>query len=120
MSKPLGPEGLRSALTRSRPQLFAGLVGLAVAMVLIALSLASPSAAADERQGVPIFVYHRFDPATAGPTTVTVTAFEAQLAWLAQHDYRIVPLRTALAELNGAIAQTATTVVVITVDDGPT
>jgi peptidoglycan/xylan/chitin deacetylase (PgdA/CDA1 family) len=82
------------------------------------LSLVSPSAAADEFRGFPILVYHRFDSAVAGPTTVTVAAFEAQLAWLTKHNYQIVALRTALAELNGAAPRPQTPVAAITADDG--
>jgi hypothetical protein len=35
-----------------------------------------------QAQAVPILVYHRFDPAVPGPTTVRTAIFESQLAWL--------------------------------------
>ncbi|MDR3510625.1 MAG: polysaccharide deacetylase family protein [Caulobacteraceae bacterium] len=88
----------------------------AVALTAFA-GLASGLAAAPAPQRVAILVYHRFDPATPAPTTVTIPAFQGQLAWLARHHYRIEPLRTALAELDGA-APSGGPVAVITADDG--
>jgi peptidoglycan/xylan/chitin deacetylase (PgdA/CDA1 family) len=96
----------------------AGFAGWAVVALLAMASLTSPSARAAEARGIPILVYHRFDPTAAGPTTVTVATFEAQLAWLAKHDYQIVPLRSALAELSGAAPRPKTSVAVIAADDG--
>ena len=79
--------------------------------------LASAGAAA-EPQGIPILVYHRFDPAVAAPTTITVAAFQAQLAWLAEHHYQIEPLSLALAQLRGTAPPAPGPVAVITADDG--
>lgn len=94
------------------------LVGVAAGALLAMMSLVAPGARADEPSRVPILVYHRFDPAVPGPTTVTVAAFEAQLAWLARHNYQVVPLRMALAELNGTASRPQNPVAVITADDG--
>ena len=89
-----------------------GAAGVLVTMSGVASAvLGEPTSAA-------ILVYHRFDPDVPGPTTVTVAAFEAQLAWLAKHKYQIVQLSTALAELNGASPQPQHPVAVITADDG--
>jgi peptidoglycan/xylan/chitin deacetylase (PgdA/CDA1 family) len=88
-----------------------------LASIGAALALAVPSANAAEA-GTAILVYHRFDPTLAGPTTVTVAAFEAQLAWLSQHDYRIVPLHEAVAELKAIAPRPRDPSAVITVDDG--
>ncbi|MDR3472342.1 MAG: polysaccharide deacetylase family protein [Devosia sp.] len=49
---------------------------------------------------------------------MTVAAFEAELAWLAKHNYQIVPLHTALAALNGAAPRLTAPAAVITADDG--
>jgi hypothetical protein len=58
-----------------------------VAWVLFTVtSLAIPCVAAEDAGNTPILVHHRFDPNVAGPTTVTVAAFEDQLAWLARHN----------------------------------
>lgn len=66
--------------------------------------------------GIPILCYHRFDAGQPGSTTVTMPVFEAQLDWLAQHGYRVVSLREALATLKAGAP--AAGQVVITVDDG--
>jgi peptidoglycan/xylan/chitin deacetylase (PgdA/CDA1 family) len=62
---------------------------------------------------VPILVYHRFDPVKSNLTTVTTSAFEQQLEWLANHHYRILPLQDALQWRDNS-----SPTVVITVDDG--
>lgn len=65
----------------------------------------------------PIFVYHRFDPVAAAPTTVTVAGLTSQLSWLQQHGYRIIPLHDAMARLNSPLGGNGLNAVV-TVDDG--
>ncbi|HWA63684.1 MAG TPA: polysaccharide deacetylase family protein [Caulobacteraceae bacterium] len=84
----------------------------------LALILAAPFTRAADAGGAPILVYHRFDAAVAGPTTVTMAAFEAQLAALSRRGYRIVPLRQAVAELAGTAPRPASPFAAITVDDG--
>lgn len=61
---------------------------------------------------IPILVYHRFSPVKSGPTTITVQAFERQLDWLQEHNYKVVPLQdvTEWKQTSPAVA--------ITVDDG--
>ena len=82
---------------------------------LVVLSIAS--CAALEAQTIPILVYHRFDPASSGPTTVRTSVFESQLAWLEEHHYRVISLHTALDALRKP-ETTGEPSVVITVDDG--
>ncbi|MGA3303604.1 MAG: polysaccharide deacetylase family protein [Methylovirgula sp.] len=67
---------------------------------------------------IPILAYHRFDPATPGPTTVTNAAFARQLEWLAAHHYKIVPLRAVVEGLTGKTPPVAAPAVAITADDG--
>jgi len=68
--------------------------------------------------GIPILVYHRFGPVVADGMTVRTAIFEQQLAWLREHDYRIVPLRAAIDALRGAGEYDLGRAVTITVDDG--
>jgi peptidoglycan/xylan/chitin deacetylase (PgdA/CDA1 family) len=91
-----------------------------VELLAISAALAGPatSGRATEAGATPILVYHRFDPLQAGSTTVTVAALKTQLAWLSQHHYRVIPLRQALAELNGTAPRPHDPSAVITVDDG--
>lgn len=85
---------------------------------LVALTIAMSPAEAQKPAGIPILAYHRFDPAIAGPTTVTRRAFTSQISWLAQHGFRIVRLRDAVTQLKAPAATGISTEAVITVDDG--
>jgi len=90
-----------------------------IAFLLIGLGLAGlVSSARASEVGTAILVYHRFDPALAGSTTVTVPALEAQLAWLSRHGYRIIPLHEAVAELNETNQRRRAPSAAITIDDG--
>jgi peptidoglycan/xylan/chitin deacetylase (PgdA/CDA1 family) len=67
----------------------------------------------------PILLYHRFDP--KGPTTlwtVGTDVFEAQLQWLKQNSYRVLPLRSVIDEMRGVGPPVGPRAVVITADDG--
>jgi peptidoglycan/xylan/chitin deacetylase (PgdA/CDA1 family) len=91
--------------------------------VLAALALAgaaAPAGAACAKPAwsAPILVYHRFDARTPAATTVTLAAFEAQLAWLESRHYRIRPLSELVAQLDGAEPAPAGPEAAITVDDG--
>ncbi len=96
---------------------------LFVALCIMALpgggaTLAQEAAKAPTQAPIPILAYHRFDPTTPGPTTVTTRVFEQQLQWLAAHHYKIVPLRAVVDSLRGTAPPVATPAVVITIDDG--
>ncbi len=75
---------------------------------------ASPSAGT----GIPILVYHRFGPVVADSMTVTTAVFEQHLAWLRDHDYRIVPLQAAVDAIRGNGERDLGRAITITVDDG--
>lgn len=68
-------------------------------------------------QTIPILVYHRFDPALLGPTTVRTAVFDSQLAWLEQHHYRVLSLHAAIDVLHSHL-EIHGPAVAITVDDG--
>lgn len=67
---------------------------------------------------VPILAYHRFGPSVADSMTVTTTVFESQLKWLADNQYKIIPLHALLDRLRGEGPPLPPKAVVITVDDG--
>ena len=71
---------------------------------------------ADGYQMVPILAYHRFGPQKSH-LTVTPEAFDAQMAYLKAHDYRVMPLTALLAFLQGR-TPVPRRAVVITLDDG--
>src|SRR5919198_1912499 len=87
----------------------------AILFACLAAAAALPSAAADSRAA--ILVYHRFEPVVSDSMAVRTSKFAWQLRYLADHQYRIVPLRTIVS----AIARKEPLpphAVVITVDDG--
>jgi peptidoglycan/xylan/chitin deacetylase (PgdA/CDA1 family) len=79
---------------------------------------AAPLIAADEQISVPVLCYHRFGPTVADSMTIKTTAFEAQLAWLKEHGFTVIPLRTLIDHLRGAGPAPPARSVVITADDG--
>ncbi len=85
-----------------------------------AIAQEGAKAPAQERAQEPIAIlaYHRFDPTTPGPTTVTTPVFEQQLEWLAAHHYKIVPLQAVVDGLRGKAPPVASPAVTITADDG--
>ena len=70
-----------------------------------------------EDGGIPILVYHRFDAAKPGATTVTTAALESQLAWLALHHYTVIPVATVIETVKG-LRQKIPNTIAITADDG--
>ncbi len=73
--------------------------------------------AAEEPVSVPVLNYHRFGPTVADGMTVTTTVFEAQLQWLKDNGYTVIPLRTLVNYLRGEGPAPPPKSVVITVDD---
>jgi peptidoglycan/xylan/chitin deacetylase (PgdA/CDA1 family) len=67
-------------------------------------------------QTIPILAYHRFG-SQASKLVVTPTAFNAQMAYLKSHDYRVIPLTELHAFIRGH-ASLPRRAVVITIDDG--
>jgi peptidoglycan/xylan/chitin deacetylase (PgdA/CDA1 family) len=65
-----------------------------------------------------ILLYHRFGPVVKDEMTVRTATFRAQVEYLKQHGYQIVPLRTVLSHLLGKGPAPPARSVVITVDDG--
>ncbi len=75
-------------------------------------------AQADTNSGVAVLCYHRFGPTVADSMTVKTSTFEAQLNWLRQEGYHVIPLRTLVDYLLGTGEAPPEHSVVITVDDG--
>ena len=65
-----------------------------------------------------ILLYHRFGPVVKDPMTVRTATFRAQLDYLTQHGYPIIPLRTLVSYLLGQGPAPPARAVVITADDG--
>lgn len=67
---------------------------------------------------VPILVYHKFASTPKDLMTVTPEVFEAQLKWLKDNGYTVIPLKTLIDYLQGNGAPPPPKSVVITDDDG--
>jgi peptidoglycan/xylan/chitin deacetylase (PgdA/CDA1 family) len=65
-----------------------------------------------------ILLYHRFGPVVKDPMTVQTVTFRAQLDYLKQHGYVIIPLRALVSHLLGQGPAPPARAVVITADDG--
>lgn len=67
---------------------------------------------------VPILTYHNFDPTVPGSMTISTQKFEAQLKWLKENGYTVIPLKELVKYLNGETSSIPEKSVVITADDG--
>ncbi len=94
------------------------LINLLLALVLPALCLVPGLVAADDQVSVPVLCYHRFGPTVADSMTVTTQVFEAQMKWLSDNGYTVIPLRTLVAYLRGEGPAPPPKSVVISADDG--
>lgn len=90
-------------------------------LILFALLLACPAAAAEEssarESGVLILVYHRFGARVADSMTVRTAVFAAQLETLRAQGGVVIPLRQWVDYLAGRAPAPPPHAVVITVDD---
>lgn len=78
----------------------------------------SPIATAANPTSVPILVYHNFDPSKTGSMTLSTKKFEAQIKWLKENGYTIIPLKEFVSYVQGKISSLPPKSVVITDDDG--
>jgi peptidoglycan/xylan/chitin deacetylase (PgdA/CDA1 family) len=95
-------------------RIFCLLAGLA----LLVLCLGGPAAATTDQVKVPIILYHRFGPTVADSMTTTTKVFAAQMKWLKDNGYTVIPLRTLVNYLRGEGPAPAPKSVVIVADDG--
>jgi peptidoglycan/xylan/chitin deacetylase (PgdA/CDA1 family) len=87
-------------------------------ITLLVLCFCCVAAAADEPVSVPILLYHRFGPTVADSMTTKTQVFAAQLQWLKDHQYTVIPLRTLVNYLRGEGPAPPPKSVVICTDDG--
>ncbi len=86
-------------------------------IMLLALCFCCAAALAEEQVSVPILLYHRFGPTVADGMTTTTKVFEAQLQWLKDHQYTVIPLKTLVNYLRGEGPPPPPKSVVIVEDD---
>jgi peptidoglycan/xylan/chitin deacetylase (PgdA/CDA1 family) len=85
--------------------------------ILITLLL-SPTLFAANTINIPILCYHNLNPTVPGSMNMSPQKFEAQLKWLKENGFTVIPLKEAVAYLKGARASLPEKSVVITADDG--
>ncbi|MGA9755990.1 MAG: polysaccharide deacetylase family protein [Desulfobaccales bacterium] len=93
-------------------------LGVLAILMVLALCFCGQIASADDQITVPVLCYHRFGPTVADGMTITTKVFEAQLQWLKDHQYTVIPLRTLVNYLRGQGPPPPPKSVVITADDG--
>ena len=111
------PSGTNPGTDRWAPALFVIACCLLLAGFFSGLVRAAAVHESNSRQ-LSILVYHRFDADTPASTTVTLAAFEEQLAWLAAHHVQVVPLHSLVAALRGTGPAIEGPAVAICSDDG--
>lgn len=75
-------------------------------------------ASGEESLRIPVLCYHRFGPRVVDSMTLQTGVFAAQLAWLRDKGYSVIPLRALVAHLRGEAQAPPGRSVVITADDG--
>jgi peptidoglycan/xylan/chitin deacetylase (PgdA/CDA1 family) len=86
--------------------------------LLLSFYLCSPSLLAENPQSVPILVYHNFNPTVPGSMSITPDRFAAQLKWIKDNGYTVIPLKDLVSKLEGKDITLPAKSVVITADDG--
>jgi peptidoglycan/xylan/chitin deacetylase (PgdA/CDA1 family) len=79
--------------------------------------LAPLTAYAAESFRVPILLYHRFGATVADGMTITTPVFEAQMKYLHDNGYKVIPLRQLVDHYRGKAPQPGPKSVVIVEDD---
>src|SRR5271170_4024886 len=75
-------------------------------------------ASAGEKINIPILCYHNLNPTVKGSMNLTPEKFEAQIKWIKDHGYTVIPLQQAVEYLNGSRDSLPPKPVVVTDDDG--
>jgi peptidoglycan/xylan/chitin deacetylase (PgdA/CDA1 family) len=87
-------------------------------ILLLGIFLWSSHVLADNPRGVPILVYHNFNPTVPGSMSITPERFASQLKWLKDNGYTVIPLKDLVSSLEGKNISLPPKSVVITADDG--
>ena len=89
-----------------------------IRLLLVILVLLSPlSSYAAESFRVPILLYHRFGATVADGMTTTTPVFEAQMKYLHDNGYKVIPLRQLVDHYRGKVPAPGPKSVVIVEDD---
>lgn len=78
----------------------------------------APITSAAQKINIPILCYHNLHPTRHNSMTMTPKKFESQIKWILDNGYKIIPLKEAVAYLQGKRDSLPEKSVVVTVDDG--
>lgn len=87
-------------------------------LFLIITVIFSSTTFADDTINIPILCYHNFNPTVPGSMNMSPKKFEAQLKWLKDNGFTIIPLKEVVEYLQGTRASLPAKSVAITDDDG--
>jgi peptidoglycan/xylan/chitin deacetylase (PgdA/CDA1 family) len=93
------------------------MIRVLAALLWVAVYFCGPVAQAAAPVGVPVLCYHRFGSTVADGMTVKTEVFAAQLQWLKDNGYTVIPMRTLVNYLRGEGPAPPPKSVVITADD---
>lgn len=87
--------------------------------ILLTFSAFLPSLAlADAKINIPILCYHNLNPTKPGSMNMTPERFESEIKYLQDNGFTIIPLKDAVAYLQGKRDSLPKKSIVITADDG--
>ncbi len=87
-------------------------------LILIMMFLFSCISWAEDKINIPILCYHNLNPVKPGSMNLTPKKFEAQIKWIKDNGFTIIPLKEAVEYLQGTRATLPNKSIVVTVDDG--
>ncbi len=90
---------------------------LIIQMIFVIALLFPLSSSAAESFRVPVLLYHRFGATVADGMTTTTSVFEAQMKYLHDNDYKVIPLRQLVDHYLGKEPAPGPKSVVIVEDD---
>lgn len=91
---------------------------LLYSLIFSVMLMLSPFVFAETTNNIPILCYHNFNPVIPGSMSITPKKFEAQLKWLKDNGFTIIPLKEAVEYLQGTRTNIPAKSIVITMDDG--
>lgn len=89
-----------------------------LSLLFICIITTFSTAIAAGSKNIPILCYHNLSPTSRNSMTMTPAKFESQIKWILDHGYNIIPLKDAVAYLQGKRDSLPEKSIVITVDDG--
>ena len=90
------------------------MLSLIIQLIFVTAALLAPlTSTAAESFRVPVLLYHRFGATVADSMTTTTPVFEAQMKYLHDNGYKVIPLRQLIDHYSGKAPTPAPKSVVI-------